>query len=499
MKAESNCIVIFGASGDLTRRKLIPAMYTLYREGRLPSSFAVLGIGRSPFSDQEFRDRMQEALSQYAHREHFCELESRSFCSRLYYQSIDTKNPAEYGIVKARLAEIDRGEGTSGNYLFYLSTPPSLYSLIPPALASVGLNRQEEGWRRLVVEKPFGHDLASARSLNTLLRRDFEEEQIYRIDHYLGKETVQNLLVFRFSNAIFEPIWNRSYIDYVEVTSSEQIGVEKRGGYYDGAGAVSDMLQNHLLQVLAFTAMEPPAAIDAESIRNEIGKVLQCLRPLDREGLEKQVVLGQYEKARVDNKVLPSYREEDGVRPDSLTETYAAMKVQIDNWRWNGVPFYIRTGKRLPEKITEVAIHFKKTPHPVFGVNPPENRLLIRIQPNEGLVIHFGLKEPGSGFRSKDAGMSFRYADMADSYILSAYERLLLDCMIGDQTLYLRSDIVEKSWRYVEPILSRRGDLLHPYPSGSWGPEEAEKLLIRDQRRWRDPCKKKNEEGTCEL
>ncbi|MCG8569654.1 MAG: glucose-6-phosphate dehydrogenase [Spirochaetes bacterium] len=495
-KPDPNCLVIFGASGDLTKRKLVPALFTLYIAGLLPDNFSILGISRTQLTDEEFRQNMHSALEEFSERKPLDTKKIVSFTHHLYYLAINTMNSAEYGKVAERLKEIEEKEKTHHNYVFYLATPPKLYQVIPGALAKHNLNKETEGWRRIVVEKPFGTDAESAHKLNKYLLKYYQEHQIYRIDHYLGKETVQNLLVFRFSNAIFEPLWNRSYVDYVEVTSSENIGVEGRGGYYDASGAVCDMLQNHLLQLVALIAMEPPAAIDADSVRNEVVKVLQCLRPLSREKLTKNMVLGQYTDAVVDKKKVPAYRDEEGVPDNSRTETYVALKVHIDNWRWNGVPFYIRTGKRLPIRLTEVVIHFKQTPHPVFGVNPPDNKLVIRIQPNEGILIKFGLKEPGAGFNSKVAKMEFHYADMAHEYILTAYERLLLDCMLGDATLYSRADTVETCWKFVQPILEYRTDTgnlyqppgnLYGYPAQSWGPVQAVEMLQRDKRAWRNP------------
>lgn len=507
MKKPADCsIVIFGASGDLTKRKLIPALYTLFATSRLPDRFTIVGTGRSALTNAEFRRRLQAAVAEFGVPEFVENSKIEAFCRHIYYQPLDPRKPGDYQRLTERLDTLRREAERGENTLFYLSTPPSLYGTIPEALAAAGLHTEEKGWKRIVIEKPFGSDLAAARELNRQLLNRYREEQIYRIDHYLGKETVQNLLVFRFSNAIFEPLWNRSYVDFIEITSSEAIGVEKRGGYYDSSGAVADMLQNHLLQVVGLIAMEPPAAIDADSIRNESAKVLKCLRPLTPEDLSENLVLGQYGSGRAAGAPVAGYRREEGVADDSQTETFAALKLYIDNWRWNGVPFYIRTGKRLPTKVTEVTIHFQQTPHPVFGVHPPDNKLVLRIQPNEGILIKFGLKEPGGGFRARNADMEFHYADMADSYIHSAYERLLLDALTGDQTLYLRGDIVETCWAYVDPIMAYKkrgaagdGGLVRPYPAGSWGPREAEELMGRSGRQWRDPCSRNGREGLCEL
>ncbi|MFQ6098618.1 MAG: glucose-6-phosphate dehydrogenase, partial [Armatimonadota bacterium] len=377
------------------------------------------------------------------------------------------------------------------------ATPPSMYEPIAASLSAAGLNREPppSGWRRIVVEKPFGSDLQSAKALSRSLLEAFEEAQIYRIDHYLGKETVQNLLVFRFANGIFEPLWNRNYVHHVEVTSAESIGVEGRGRYYDGAGALRDMVQNHLLQVVGMVAMEPPSSLEPDAIRNETLKVFQSLRPLSREDCERFVVRGQYAASTIDGKMVPGYRNEDGVAPDSRTETYVALRFFVDNWRWGGVPFYIRTGKRLPTRATEVVVHFKPTPHRLFGsdveVDHGRNHLVIRIQPDEGILLEFGMKLPGAGFEVKDVAMDFRYADLSDAYVPEPYERLLLDCMLGDQTLFARSDVVEACWEFVTPILNawKANSQLKPYeyPAGTWGPREADTLLAHQGEAWRNP------------
>ena len=378
MNVENCCIVIFGASGDLTARKLVPALYNLYKVGRLGKHFSVLGVARTGLSDDEFRQKMHEALIKF---EQASGPELEAFCEHLYYQAVNTSDALDYAKLLPRLDELHDKYGSSGNTLYYLSTPPSLYGVIPECLAAHGLNTEEFGWKRIIVEKPFGYDIETAKALDIQIHRFFEEHQIYRIDHYLGKETVQNLLVLRFSNGLFEPLWNRNFIDYVEITGAESIGVEERGGYYDGSGAMRDMLQNHLLQVLAMVAMEPPAIINATARRDEVAKVLHCLHPLSAENVKNDVVLGQYVAGTVDGEQVVGYLEEKGVPPDSSTETFIALKCEIDNWRWAGVPFYVRSGKRLPTRVTEIVIHFKTTPHPVFSQNAPENKLIIRIQP----------------------------------------------------------------------------------------------------------------------
>ncbi|GAL26595.1 glucose-6-phosphate 1-dehydrogenase [Vibrio variabilis] len=396
---ENSSIVIFGASGDLTYRKLIPALYHLYASDQLPKSFAILGVSRTQYSDESYREKLKASLQEMEKTEPET---LEAFCNHLHYQAIDTSDTQDYAKLATRLDDVASQYGfEQRNTLFYLATPPSLYSIIPASLAAHGLNDESQGWKRLIIEKPFGYDLASARQLDKEIHEHFQEHQIYRIDHYLGKETVQNLLVLRFSNAMFEPLWNHQYVDYVEITGAEFLGVEERGGYYDGSGAMRDMFQNHLLQVLAMVGMESPAQINADAIRNEVVKVLQCLRPLSEDDLRNNLVLGQYTESNVRGQFLPGYRDEHGVADDSRTETYVGLKMFIDNWRWNGVPFYVRTGKRLPTRVTEVVIHFKQTPHPVFGKDAPENKLIIRIQPDEGIQMSFGLKEPGAALTPK--------------------------------------------------------------------------------------------------
>ncbi|KIN09297.1 glucose-6-phosphate dehydrogenase [Vibrio mytili] len=496
---ENSSIVIFGASGDLTYRKLIPALYHLYASKQLPDNFTILGVSRTEYSDESYREKLQKSLKEMEKTEP----ETLSaFINHLHYQAINTSDTQDYGKLATRLDELAAQYGhDQRNTLFYLATPPSLYSVIPASLAAHGLNSEEDGWKRLIIEKPFGYDLESARTLDTEIHEHFQEHQIYRIDHYLGKETVQNLLVLRFSNAMFEPLWNRNYIEYVEITGAEFLGVEERGGYYDNSGAVRDMFQNHLLQVLAMVAMEPPAQINADAMRDEVVKVLQCLKPLDDQALRNDLVLGQYTASEVRGQSLPGYREEPGVADDSRTETYIGLKTYVNNWRWNGVPFYVRTGKRLPTRVTEVVIHFKQTPHPVFGQNAPENKLIIRIQPDEGIQMSFGLKEPGAGFKAKEVKMNFHYADLQETQMLTAYERLLLDSLNGDATLFARSDAVEACWQYVQPILDFKQDpqSLFGYACGTWGPKESDDLLQRSDRAWRFPCKNLTDTDYCEL
>ena len=486
MQTDNNCIVIFGASGDLTHRKLIPALYNLYKIGRLSENFSVLGVARSELNDETFREKMREAL---INNEETTPDTLDTFCSHLYYQAVNTSDAQDYGKLVPRLDDLHDKYKTCGNTLYYMSTPPSLYGVIPECLAAHGLNTEEYGWKRIIVEKPFGYDEKTAQALDVQIHRFFEEHQIYRIDHYLGKETVQNLLVLRFSNGWFEPLWNRNFIDYVEITGAESIGVEERGGYYDGSGAMRDMFQNHLLQVLAMVAMEPPAIINANSMRDEVAKVMHSLRPLTAEDMEHNLVLGQYTAAEINGKMENGYLEEKGVPADSRTETYIALRCEIENWRWAGVPFYVRTGKRLPARVTEIVIHFKTTPHPVFSQNAPENKLIIRIQPDEAISMRFGLKKPGAGFEAKEVSMDFRYADLAGAQVLTAYERLLLDAMKGDATLFARTDAVHAAWKFVQPILDYKanGGRIHEYEAGTWGPVAADKLIAKQGKVWRKP------------
>ncbi|MDP8050907.1 glucose-6-phosphate dehydrogenase [Pasteurella atlantica] len=489
MKADNNCIVIFGASGDLTYRKLIPALYDLYKVGQLTENFSVLGVARSDFCDETFREKMYGALIEAGHTSGEM---LDNFCKHLYYQAVNTSDVVDYGKLIPRLDDLHQRYQTEGNTLYYLSTPPSLYGIIPECLAAHGLNTEQNGWKRLIVEKPFGYDIHTAKELDIQIHHYFEEHQIYRIDHYLGKETVQNLLVLRFSNGLFEPLWNRNFIDYIEITGAETIGVGDRGGYYDGSGAMRDMFQNHLLQVLAMVAMEPPAIINANSMRDEVAKVLHCLHPLSEEAVKHNLVLGQYTSAEINGKKVKGYLQEKGVPAESNTETYMALRCEIDNWRWAGVPFYVRSGKMLPARVTEVVIHFKTTPHPVFSQNAPDNKLIIRIQPDEGVSMRFGLKKPGSGFESKEVSMDFRYADLASPNLLTAYERLLLDAMKGDATLFARTDAVHACWKFVEPILAykKAGGRVYDYEAGTWGPKEADRLIAKEGKVWRRPSGK---------
>lgn len=500
-------LVIFGASGDLTARKLIPAVFDLYLQNLLPINFAILGVSRSEISNTDFRMKLKAGIKEFASQKDFEEKQVDDFLEDVYYLSIDPQVKEEYKKLMVRLKELSEQKQVKGNYIFYLSTPPSLYHIIPEMLASEGLNSNKKAFRRLIVEKPFGTDLHSALLLNKSLLENFDEKQIYRIDHYLGKETVQNLLVTRFANGVYEPLWNRNYIQHVEVTASESIGVENRGGYYDTSGALRDMVQNHLLQMLSLVAMEPPAEISAAAIRNEKLKVLQALRPLKADDLFKNVIRGQYVASNIRGKYQRGYREEPGVDPHSRTETYLALKVFIDNWRWRDVPFYLRTGKRLPTRVSEIVIHFKPAPHQLFKNNKEfysnGNQLVLRIHPDEGILLKTGMKEPGSGYVVKEINMDFHYKSL-DGYVPGAYERLLLDCMWGDATLYTRGDALEAAWAYVQPILdfwNNNPDApLYGYPCGSWGPENADDLMEDKNSTWRYPCKNLSDDGIyCEL
>lgn len=504
---KNQVLIIFGASGDLTYRKLIPAVFDLYKQGSLPEHYAVLGVSRTFFSDDSFREKMKKGIKQFATTKDLSDEDLNRFCQMLHYLPLETDKGDEYSKLKKRLDELDKKESTDSNYIFYLSTPPSLYSVIPNFLVNEGLNNQEKGFRRIIIEKPFGTDLESAIKLNKELQKNYSEDQIYRIDHYLGKETVQNILVTRFANGIFEPIWNRNFIQHIEVTAAESLGVEGRGGYYDHFGALRDMVQNHLLQVVALVAMEPPMSLDSEAIRNEKLKVFQALRPMTPVALTRDVIRGQYTAATVRDKNMKGYRDEKDVDPNSRTETYVAMKLYIDNWRWGGVPFYIRTGKRLPTRVSEIVIHFRSAPHKLFVENKesynPDNQLILRIQPNEGILLKTGLKVPGSGYNVRNVNIDFHYSDMQGTYVPEAYERLILDCMIGDSTLYIRADALEATWRFVQPVLdywqNDKDAPLYGYPSGTWGPECADKIF-EGQGTWRYPCKNLSDDGIfCEL
>jgi glucose-6-phosphate 1-dehydrogenase len=500
-------IVIFGASGDLTSRKLIPAIFSLMCQKIMPERYVILGTGRTKMSNDEFRKKMDAAILSFSEEKVTDKTLISDFLENLFYLPMDNASENGYLELKTYLKELDDKSGIGGNYIFYMATPPRMYEIIAVNLAKAGLSDQMNGFRRIIIEKPFGYDLESGRKLNRILHEIIAEEQIFRIDHYLGKETVQNLLVTRFANGMFEPLWNRNYIHRIEITSSESIGVEERGGYYDSSGALRDMVQNHLLQMVGLTAMEPPSSLDADAIRNEILKVFQSLQPISEEDVPNQVIRGQYTGSLIRGECVTGYRYEKGVAADSRTETYVAIKFFINNWRWGGVPFYVRTGKRLPTRVTEIVIHFKQTPHHLFQRESGKlaaNQLIIRIQPDEGMLLKFDMKEPGAGFNVKNVNMDFHYKDLADIRVPSAYERLLHDVMIGDSTLFSRDDEVETAWKFLEPI--QRAWANNPsikvfgYPAGTWGPEHANDLIEGDGLTWRYPCKNlADDELYCEL
>jgi glucose-6-phosphate 1-dehydrogenase len=501
-KPEPHILVIFGASGDLTKRKLIPALFELYEQHLLPEKFAVLGVSRTELTDPEFREKMSEFLPAPSRNGE----QSRLFLETLFYQPLETSSSTGYPLLKARLEQLGNLLSIPANYIFYLSTPPLLYQVIPQMLAEIGLNDDSNGFKRVIIEKPFGTDLTTARELNKNLLANYKEDQLYRIDHYLGKETVQNMLVTRFSNGIFEPIWNQNFIHHVEITSAETLGVEDRGGYYDQSGALRDMVQNHLMQLVGLIAMEPPVVIEANAIRNEMLKVFQSMRPIREEDVAKQLFRGQYTQSHINGELVKGYREEHGVDPDSRTETFVAIKFFIDNFRWAGVPFYLRTGKKLPTRVTEVVIYFKTTPHHLFeyqsDAEPINNQLILRIQPDEGVLLKIGMKVPGAGFRVQNMNMDYHYSELSNIYLPSAYSRLLLDCMQGDATLYSRSDAVEKAWECMQPILNawkNNPDIpIYGYPAGTWGPESVDQLI--ENCFWRKPCKNLAHDGEyCEL
>ena len=498
-------LVVFGASGDLTRRKLIPALYSMDRRGLLPERFAVVGVARRPMGEEAFRSGLQEGLRQFAGADGDWRWDRLR--DVLYFQSNYT-DPGSFRELAALLERVDRERGIGGNRLYYLATPPEAYAPIADLLGQVGLGGDwTAGYSRIVVEKPFGRDLATAKELNTKLHTVFAEEQIFRIEHYLGKETVQNILVFRLANGIFEPLWNRQYVDHVQISIAEGIGLEGRGLYYEESGALRDMMQNHLLQLLSLVAMEPPASFDAHAVRDEKVKLLNAIRPFDARAVLDNVVRGQYGPGQMEGKAVPGYLAETGVAAESQTETYVAAKLLIDNWRWAGVPFYVRTGKRLPRRVTEVAVVFRPAPHSAFRntgtATLDANELVLRIQPDEGIGLRFGAKVPGPAIRIQDVDMDFSYGTFGDGQP-EAYERLLLDAALGDSTLFTRRDEVEAAWAVVTPILQGWGRVdtpagmaggavgnrevpLCPYAAGSWGPEAASALLARDGRAWRKP------------
>lgn len=489
--ADPCVLVIFGASGDLTRRKLMPALFHIAHEGALVD-FRILGIGRDELSDDDFRIRMRDGARASAEMREFTDDEWNQFAGRISYTSGDLNSQEFFEKLSARLEDMAKN-GASRNRLFYCATPPSLAPAIVAGLGAAGLAKQDQGWSRIIIEKPFGRDLRSAQELNADIAKVFDEDQVYRIDHYLGKETVQNILVFRFGNTMFEPIWNRNYVDYVEITAAETLGVGTRAGYYEEAGALRDMVANHLLQLLTLTAMEPPVAFDANSVREEKVQVLRSIRRMSPEEVRQRTVRGQYGPGMIDGKAVPGYRQEDGVREGSITETYAALQFYISSWRWADVPFYLRAGKSLAQPLTEIAVHLKRTPQALFARTPSDqiepNVIALRIQPDEGIGVTFGAKRPGTEMQIGTVEMDFCYRDWFGVRSPAAYETLLLDVMQGDATLFTRRDEVEAQWRLITPILEAWREQPPPdlpnYAAGSEGPAIADELLARLGHRWR--------------
>lgn len=495
---ENQVLVIFGANGDLSHRKLLPAVFNLFLDNLLPEKFVVIGSGSDDKSVEDFRadviknlqDFIPELVVQSGEKFHL-------FKEKIHYKQVNNRNEEDFGGLKDYIHSLCGELQIPENVIFYFAIPPFMYELVASNMVTCGLNLEMDGWKRIIVEKPFGYSFDSAVDLDQKLHTGFNEHQIYRIDHYLGKETVQNIMVTRFANGIFEPLWNRRYVDRVEITAAEKIGVGKRGGYYDTAGALRDMIQNHLLQVLAVVAMEPPAVFDSESIRNETVKVLQALRQIQSDEVKSHVIRGQYIEGKRRGEVLKSYRNEKDVPQNSNTETFVAMKLFVDNWRWSGVPFYIRTGKNLPVRVTEVVIHLKPAPLHLFNKKSQEqtsNMIILRIHPDAGIAVDFGMKIPGAGYNVHEVNMDFHYSSLAHSKIPEAYERLLLDCMIGDATLYSRTDAVRASWKFIDSILKvwkENSEIpLYFYESNTWGPAEADDIFEDENVKWKDQCDK---------
>jgi glucose-6-phosphate 1-dehydrogenase len=488
-------LVLFGATGDLAHRKVVPALYQLWRTNLLPHEFVLLAIGRREYAGEEaLRDELRASLEKYSRVLPLDDAAWRSFAARIRYQRCDFEDPAAFDRLAKTLEAIDREQNSRGNHLYYLATQPSQFATIVAQLGRVGLDheRHEGGWRRIVIEKPFGYDLQSAIRLNREVGKVFRESQVYRIDHYLGKETVRNLLVFRFGNGIFEPIWNRRHIDHVQITVAESIGVENRGAFYEETGASRDVLQNHLLQLMSLVAMEPPATFEADALRDEKVKVIRAIGELTVDEISADVVRGQYGPGWVSAQPVNGYREEPQVDPMSETETYVAARFEVDDWRWSGVPFYLRTGKRLPKRATEIAIQFKEVPHRLFkdsATEPDPNLLAIRIQPDEGIMLRFGAKVPGLGIDVRSVNMDFTYGSAFSVDSPDAYETLILDALLGDASLFTRADEVEGAWAIVTPIIEEWANEPPPdfpnYEAGTWGPDEADQLLAREGRRWR--------------
>jgi len=487
-------VVLFGASGDLAKRKVIPAMFDLAQHKALGARYAIIGFSRTAMTDESFRSTIGEAAKTISEVGPIDPQQWSEFAANLYYSPGDYGKPESYVALAKRLKEISEAKQLGGNILFYISTPPEVYRDIVEQIGKAGLNKPSSpnSWVRIIIEKPFGRDLASAEDLNSKVLSVFEEKQVYRIDHYLGKDTVQNLLVLRFGNGIFEPLWNRNYVDHVQITAGETLGVERRGGFYETTGALRDMIQSHVLQLTALVAVEPPASFDAISVRNEKLKLLQSIRPFNPELMAQSVVRAQYAAGKIGDKDVPGYRQEQGVEPRSRTETFVAAKVEIDNWRWAGVPFYLRTGKRLAKRSTEIVIQFRCAPHMVFrnkGIEP--NRLVLNIQPDEGISVSFSAKRPGTEMNIGNVTMKFSYEEGFGKATRPAYATLLNDCVRGDATLFDSGDNVEAAWSLVDPILdvwtATKSATVPQYASGSWGPAESDALLERDGRHWHNP------------
>jgi len=488
-------MVIFGAGGDLTKRLLIPAIYNLATSKLLPEQFAIVGVSIEPFSTEQYREQATKDIHQFA----TCEVKDDSwdwFVKRIYYVSGDFHDGNLYAKLKDTLGQTEKEQGTQGNCIFYLATSPDFFTVVVQQLGAAGLANEEGGkWRRVVIEKPFGHDIPSAIELNKSIREVFEENQIFRIDHYLGKETVQNIIAFRFANGIFEPVWNRRYVDHVQVTVSETLGVEQRGGYYDTAGALRDMVPNHIFQLITLCTMEPPISFAARDLHDEQTKILRAIQPLSPEAVLEQTVRGQYGAGAINGKPVVAYRSEPHVAPDSQTPTFVAMALHIDSWRWAGVPFYLRTGKRMGKVATQVVIRFRRPPLVLFRKTSvaklAPNEIVINIQPDEGISLNFEAKVPGPVVRLGAVNMTFEYSEYFGSTPQTGYETLIYDCMMGDPTLFQRADMVEASWAVVQPILdawkAAPASDFPNYAAGSWGPEKAVELLRKDGREWRDP------------